>query len=244
MAERESLARRLALVAAPGGARASVRWVVRRLSGIDAHSVLARSLTGAAERQLGAWSAEQLVVVTEDNIDGFEPALLGQLDANNGCRSSDTTASGGRIYALRVRDTIACQARIEFGTSITDSPLPMIIHLGPRNAFLSYLYTGTAHRRTGAARALLALVTRHLADERRWDHCVCHVQATNVRSLNAFRSAGFSPIASIWTRGHRLLHVSQSTAARSLPLAFHLIDPGTPPTRTLDARAGRPSDRI
>lgn len=223
MAEQEALAARLALLAAPGGPGAALRWVVRKLFRVDAYRVLAQTLTATAQPPTGAWSLAQFCAVTDANIAVTDASLLRQLDANNGCTCAVTTANGGRVYALRSGDDVVCQARVEFGEMRTDTPLPILIHVGPRNAFLSYLHTSAAYRRSGAARALLALIAAHLADEGRWRYCLCHVQSTNVRSLNAFRSAGWRPVAAIWTTKDRLLYVSRGALARSLPLAIERL---------------------
>ena len=226
MAEQEALRTRLALLAAPGGAGAGARWLARALFRVDAYRVLAKRLAADEPAATGAWSAAQFCTITQENIADRDAAMIRHLDAHNGCACAITTSHGGRIYALQANGSVACQARVEFGEMRTDTPLPMTVVVGPANAFLSYLHTSPAHRRTGAARALLALVARHLAGEGRWTHCVAHVQSTNVRSLNAFRSAGWQPIASIWTVGNRLLHVSRGPLARALPLAVEPLARG------------------
>lgn len=223
MAEHESLGTRLALLGAPGGLRAGVRWLVRAALGVDAYRICARALAG--ERVAQPLPGHTLLVIAKPNVDTVEPTTLRLLDTHNGVPCRDLVARGGRVYALCEGVRVASQARIEFGAIRTDTPLPIVIDVGPRNAFLSYLYTPPESRRRGAARALIAAICDDLARERRFDHCVCHVQATNVRSLNTFAVAGFAPVATLWNSRRRLLRVSRNGRAPTLSLDVRMLAP-------------------
>jgi ribosomal protein S18 acetylase RimI-like enzyme len=191
--------------------------------GLDSYRICAFPLTG--DRTAHALPEHTLLVIAKSNIDTVEPATLRLLDTSNGVPCRDVVARGGRVYALCEGARVTSQARIEFGAIRTDTPLPIVIDVGPRNAFLSYLYTPPESRRRGAARALIGAICDDLAGERRFDHCVCHVQATNVRSLNAFAAAGFAPMATLWNTRRRLLRVSRNGRAPSLPLDIRMLAP-------------------
>ena len=110
MAEREALATRLALLGAPGGLQAGVRWLVRVALGVDAYRICACPLAG--ERTAHALPGHTLLVIAKSNIDTVEPATLRLLDTHNGVPCRDVVARGGRVYALCEGARVASQARI------------------------------------------------------------------------------------------------------------------------------------
>lgn len=230
MPEQDPLIERLSLLRARGGLPAGARWLLRRATGVDAYTICARDLglhTQTSRIHVPAtWTFE---VLTAGTIGIVDASLVTETDAHNGCTVAETISRGGRVYALHRNGRLLCQAKIEFATAQIDTPLPMVLDVGTRNAFLSYLYTQPDARRIGAARSLITLIGDDLAAAGACALCVCHVQATNIRSLNTFRAAGWVPAASMWTIRGRMLRIVRTSQGRQMDIEVRWRRPARSP---------------
>ncbi|MGZ8319508.1 MAG: GNAT family N-acetyltransferase [Telluria sp.] len=179
---------RMVLLRERGGLRSLVFWLLREALSLDVYTLFALPLRDADAACPPGCTLLRLV--SEDDLARCPDGLLDQIEPHTGAGARDVLAQGGRIYALVEDGAVRSQTRIDVGAALTDTPCPLRCEVGPRNAFLSFLYTHPASRRGGWAKKLLVATAASLAQEE-LQVCFSHVQATNLRSVNTFLSLGW-----------------------------------------------------
>lgn len=178
---------RVTLLRERGGLRSLNFWLLRKALALDVYTLFALPLrdTGTACPP----GCTLLRLASEDDLARCPESLLDQIGPHTGAGVRKAIAEGGRIYALVEDGAVRSQTRIDVGAARTGTPCPLTFALGPRNAFLSFLYTHPASRRGGWAKKLVVATASSMAREGlQW--CFAHVQATNLRSVNTFLSLG------------------------------------------------------
>lgn len=179
---------RVALLQERGGLRSLVFWLLRKVLALDVYRVFALPLRNVGTAcPLGCTLVR---LVSESDLARCPDGLLDQIGPHTGAGVRKVIAQGGRIYALIEDGIVRSQTRIDLGAAHTDTPCPLTCEVGPRNAFLSFLYTHPASRRGGWAKKLLIATASSMAHEG-LQVCFSHVQATNLRSVNTFLSLGW-----------------------------------------------------
>jgi ribosomal protein S18 acetylase RimI-like enzyme len=179
---------RVALLRERGGLRSLGFWLTRKTLALDVYPLFALPLRDADVACPPGCTLLRLV--SDDDLARCPQALLDQIGPHTGVGVRKVVAQGGRIYALVEDGAVRSQTRIDVGTTHTDTPCRLTIEVGPRNAFLSFLYTHPASRRGGWAKKLLVATASSMAQEG-LQVCYSHVQATNLRSVNTFLSLGW-----------------------------------------------------
>jgi ribosomal protein S18 acetylase RimI-like enzyme len=179
---------RVALVRERGGPRSLGFWLLRKALALDVYTLFALPLRDAGTACPPGCTLLRLV--SEDDLARCPDGLLDQIGPHTGAGVRKVLAQGGRIYALVEDGAVRSQTRIDVGAARTDTPCPLTCEVGPRNAFLSFLYTHPASRRGGWAKKLLVATASSMAQEE-LQVCFSHVQATNLRSVNTFLSLGW-----------------------------------------------------
>lgn len=179
---------RVALLRERGGPRSLAFWLLRKVLALDVYALFALPLRDAGPEFPPGCTLLRLV--SENDLARCPDGLLDQIEPHTGVGVREVLAQGGRIYALVENGGVRSQTRIDVGAARIDTPCPLTCELGPRNAFLSFLYTHPASRRGGWAKKLLVATASSIAQE---DLLLCfaHVQATNLRSVNTFLSLGW-----------------------------------------------------
>lgn len=177
----------MALLKERGGMRSLGFWLLRKVLMLDVYTLFALPMrdTGTAFPP----GCTLLRLASEDDLARCPDGLLEQIGPHTGAGVRKVIAQGGRIYALVDDGVVRSQTRIDPGAAQTDTPCALTCEVGPRNVFLSFLYTHPASRRGGWARKLLVALASNLAQEG-LQLCFAHVQATNLRSVNTFLSMG------------------------------------------------------
>ena len=186
---------RVALLRERGGLRSLGYWLLRRTLALDVYPLFALALRDAGNPCPPGCTLLRLA--SEDDLARCSDSLLEQIGPHTGAGVQKVLAQGGRIYALVEDGAVRSQTRIDVGSARTDTPCSLSFDVGPRNAFLSFLYTHPASRRGGWAKKLLVATSSSMAQEG-LQVCFSHVQATNLRSVNTFLSLG-------WRHAGRLL---------------------------------------
>jgi ribosomal protein S18 acetylase RimI-like enzyme len=179
---------RVALLRERGGPRSLGFWLMRQVLALDVYTLFALPL-----RDTGSTcppGCALLRLANDDDLARWPAVLLDQIDPHTGIGLRNVLAQGGRIYALVEDGAVRSQTRIDVGAARTDTPCPLTLEVGARNAFLSFLYTHPASRRGGWAKKLLVATASSMAQEG-LQVCLSHVQATNLRSVNTFLSLGW-----------------------------------------------------
>ncbi len=203
---------RAALLRARGGARAGAFWLARRIFRLDVYRFYATALAGVEPDSCPPFPVgyRLLVLRSLSDMAACGQYLVAQIDKQSGCGVAEVIRANGRIYAIVCDRQVVSQLRIDPGVARVDTPLNMSLGCGENSAFLSFLYTDPAYRQGGWGAGLVSRVCAELAREGK-RVCVCHVQATNIRSINTFARAGWIPIAWLFaTVGGRLLGVRRS----------------------------------
>ena len=203
------LTERLSLIRSKGGKRAAAFWLIRQLIRLDIYELYAIGLEPdvRSESPVVPTDSRFIELIAPADVEDCDPDILAELDANSGRGVSTVVNQGGRVYAAIRGKEVLSQLSIDFGSVHIDSPAEAVLQLGPGDAFLSFLYTNPSARRSGHAVRLISQVCTVLGKGgvRR---CICHISTSNVRSLNAFRRAGWSPIAWMFAmKGRRLLAI-------------------------------------
>lgn len=168
--------------------------MLRKVTGLDIYDLYATQLPEiVAEKPLLPEGHRLIRLEANDDLSACDSQLLGDIDAHSGSGASVVIAHGGCIYAIARSNVVLSQLQIERHASHVDSPIPMTLQLGERDAFLSFLYTTPDARRGGWAKKLVALVCADLAS-RGHLRCVCHVRSTNVLSIRTFRALGWKRV--------------------------------------------------
>jgi len=179
---------RVAQLRERGGMRSLAFWLLRKALALDVYVLFALPLRDAGSACPPGCTLLRLV--SEDDLARCPAGLLKQIGPHTGAGVRKVLAQGGRIYALVEDDSVRSQTRIDVGSARTDTPCPLTCEVGPRNAFLSFLYTHPASRRGGWAKKLLVATASSMAQDG-LQVCFSHVQATNLRSVNTFLSLGW-----------------------------------------------------
>jgi ribosomal protein S18 acetylase RimI-like enzyme len=179
---------RVALLRERGGLRSLGFWLLRKALALDVYTLFALPLRDAGPACPPGCTLLRLA--SEDDLTRCPGGLLDQIEPHTGAGVPEVLAQGGRIYALVEDGAVRSQTRIDVGAAHTDTPCPLTCEVGPRNAFLSFLYTHAASRRGGWAKKLLVATASSMAQEG-LQLCFAHVQATNLRSVNTFLSLGW-----------------------------------------------------
>jgi ribosomal protein S18 acetylase RimI-like enzyme len=218
------LRERLKFVRADGGKTSALWWLAGKAGGVETHHVFSRDLAILDTREPAPVGTESLHTIRSSGAAlEIDAVLRDQLEHNFALGVTNLAAAGWEIYFLSAAGTIVSQLLIRPGPRIAlDVPTGIELDIGIDRAFLSYLYTSPAHRRSGAARRLLESACSQLS-QRRYGAIIAHVRATNVPSLNAFRTGGWKQIGTIWTGRSR-------NWLRCTRLEMH----GITATRTLD----------
>ncbi|MDB5791067.1 MAG: hypothetical protein JWQ80_1091 [Massilia sp.] len=194
---------RVVLLRERGGLRSLRFWLLRKALALDVYTLFALPLRDAGTACPPGCTLLRLV--SEDDLARCPDGLLDQIGPHTGVGVRKVLAQGGRIYALVEDGTVRSQTRIDVGAARTDTPCPLTCEVGPRNGFLSFLYTHPASRRGGWAKKLLIATASSMAQEG-LQVCFSHVQATNLRSVNTFLSLGWQPAGWLLaSRGGRYL---------------------------------------
>jgi len=179
---------RMALLRERRGPRSLAFWLLRKVLALDVYTLFALPL-----RDVGTAcppGCTLLRLVSEDDLVRCPDGLLDQISPHTGAGVRKVLAQGGRIYALIEGSTVRSQTRIDVGVARIHTPCRLTCEVGPRNAFLSFLYTHPTSRRGGWAKKLLMATMSSMAQEG-LQMCFSHVQATNLRSVNTFLSLGW-----------------------------------------------------
>lgn len=179
---------RVALLRERGGPRSLGFWLLRKVLALDVYTLFALPLRDAGPSYPPGCTLLRLV--SENDLASCPEHLLDQINPHTGAGVRKVLAQGGRIYALVEDGAVRSQTRIDVGTARTGTPCPLLCEVGPRNAFLSFLYTHQASRRGGWAKKLIIATASSMAQEG-LQLCFSHVQATNLRSINTFQSLGW-----------------------------------------------------
>lgn len=187
--DRAQLQERLALLRSKGGISAAAFWLIRTTGRIDLFKVLTLEYPPAQPGTQGH-SFELVELRSASDIDTCGHAILATLDRHCGQGVAAVVSRGGRVFAAVGPAGVLCQLTIDTRFSLIDTPCDLVVELPEGDCFLSFLYTPPESRQGGWAKALIAAVSQSLALEG-IKRCLCHVQATNVRSLRTFSSAGW-----------------------------------------------------
>ena len=179
---------RVVLLRQRGGPRSLGFWLLRKALALDVYTLFALPLRDAGTACSPGCTLLRLV--SEDDLARCPDGLLDQIGPHTGAGVRKVLAQGGRIYALVEDGVVRSQTRIDVGAARTDTPCPLTLEVGPRNAFLSFLYTHPASRQGGWAKKLLVATASSMAQDE-LQVCFAHVQATNLRSVNTFLSLGW-----------------------------------------------------
>lgn len=195
-----TLSDRLRLVRAEGGLAASAYWLMSRVLRIHTHKFYAIELDArcaAATVSLPDGYAF-ICIAGSSAMAACDERVMAALDRQNGTAVADVIARGGRMYAIVRGTDVITQQRVDFASVKVDSPHPMELRFGERDAFFSYLHTQPAERGRGWATRVVTLATQHLASEG-WRACVCHIRASNVVSLATLAGCGWQPVALLYS---------------------------------------------
>ena len=202
---------------AEGGLAASAYWLMSRVLRICTHKFYAIELDArCAAVSVSLPDGYAFICIAGSSaMAACDERLMATLDRQNGTAVADVIARGGRMYAIVRGTDVITQQRVDFASAKVDSPHPMELRFGERDAFFSYLYTQPAERGRGWATRVITLATQHLASEG-WRACVCHIRASNVLSLATFASCGWRPVALLYSikRSRRNLLVRLPTGRR------------------------------
>jgi len=216
-------AERLSLLHVKGGKIAAAYWLLRKILRIDTYRIYAFDLadfTHDGESDLPE-DYRFLRLENLEGVEGCDPAILEEIEDQSGRGVSNIVADGGRVYAIVHGTEVVSQTNVELRRSRVDMPLRMILEFGEKDAFHSFGYTKPAYRRRRWIFRLRSHVCALLSQEG-WQHCVCHVQATNVKEALSLHRSGWKPVAFLFaTTGGRLLGVAHRAAARDKGICVH-----------------------
>lgn len=220
---------RIALLRAKGGRKAAAFWLMRHLFRLDVYRFYAIALAGVDHEARPPLPDGYAFLVLRNMAEVYacESHLVGQLDAQSGCGVAGVIRRNGHIYAIVRGHRVVAQLRIDRRRAEVDTPMNLLLDFGDESVFLSFLYTDPSWQRSGLATSLISRACADLALEGT-RACICHVQATNVPSINTFARCGWTPIAVLFTTvGRRLLGVRQLPRAERLGISLKVS--ATPP---------------
>lgn len=205
------LRQRTELAMAPGGLAASMFWLLKTITRVEIYGVFSATPPGC---KIAFPANARFVQIDSSSAATLPPSVLESIGGQTRDGVQGSLAGGGRIYALLLDDTPACQLNITVASSIAtiDTPSRLAVKLGTGASFLSFLFTHPPFRRRRLAEALVNLTIDSLANEG-IPRCYCHVSMTNLPSLATFRRSGWVRIGWLFatTSGHFLgARVAQS----------------------------------
>lgn len=218
---------RVALLRAKGGKRAAAFWLMRHLFRLDVYRFYAIALACLDHESRPPLPDDHAFLVLRNmaEVEACESHLVGQLDAQSGCGVAGVIRRNGQIYAIVRGHRVVAQLRIDRRRAKVDTPMNLLLDFGDESVFLSFLYTDPSSRRGGWAASLISRACADLAREGT-RACICHVQASNVPSINTFARCGWTPIAVLFTTvGRRLLGVHQLPIAERLGISLKVSAP-------------------
>ena len=193
---------RVQFATGPGGVTATLYWLRKVLLRQDTHLVLGVSLAATPANAPSGMTILHLSALSD--MAALPDDLLRQIRANSEPALEDVVSQRGSIFAYIHGNQVACQLNIAVNRVTVNTPTRLQVSLGPSDAFLYELGTTPAYRRRGLATHFIATVSSILAANG-FSRCICHVRATNVPSLAAFRASGWRPIGRIITNSHGMV---------------------------------------
>lgn len=210
------MAERLSLLRAKGGKKAAAYWLLRAILRIDTYRFYGIDLadfTRDSESDLPE-GYEFLRLENPEGVAGCDPTILEDIEDQSGRSVSKIVANRGRVYAIVHGTELVSQVNVEFRRSWVNTPLRMVLEFGEKDAFLSFGYTKPAWRGRHWIFRLRSHVCALLSLEG-WQHCVCLVQATNVKEILSLHRSRWKVVAFLFaTTGAKLLGVVHSRGAR------------------------------
>jgi len=179
--------------------RATVFWALRKLTGFQVHDVFAISLSHHWDSDKTNHAHRFSSCKNDRNNRLLDPLIEGQLNNHSGPSCKELLDREFDVYYALDDRTVAVQLNMLHGQIIVDSPIDLQLCLGPRVAFLNYLYTHPEYRGRGLARSLMAYAC---SDQQRqgMQSCLAHVRSTNYSSQRVFGKAGWKRQGKIVTR--------------------------------------------
>lgn len=188
----------------PGGIRGIAAWLVKRILPIEifdffvspnfnAHDLSSRHNSySARENAVSEHSNNHFLTLRRaDDCDALKETFLHQLSSESGRGVRSILRRGGRVYAFIQGNDIQVQLTIDLvGPLVLDTPLPLLIELPEKVAFLSFLFTYPRYRGQGMAQRLIRATLRDLATEG-IEKVITHVSASNVISQSIFLANGW-----------------------------------------------------
>jgi ribosomal protein S18 acetylase RimI-like enzyme len=188
----------------PGGIRGTTAWLVKRVLPIEIFDFFVSPDPGvyevssrhnppsAREQPVSEYSGNSLLTLRSTNdYDGLKETFLNQLSYYSGSGVRSIVRRGGRVYAFAQGDDIQVQLTIDLvGPVEVDTPLPLLIELPEKAAFLGYLFTYSHYRGQGMAQRLIRAAIHDLKAEG-IAQVFAHVSASNVNSQNTFLTSGW-----------------------------------------------------
>jgi ribosomal protein S18 acetylase RimI-like enzyme len=205
----------LALALSPGGARASIFWVLKRVAKVEVYYLLGCATAANTSDPTHADPPRDLLRLAElGDVQRLGPSLENELDEHSAIGLRTLIAGRSRMYALLRGGRVAAQLNIGVsGVVRVDSPRALTFRLNAADAFLSYLHTREHCRRMGMGAELVRLACEDLARDG-YRRVLCHVSGTNVPSLNTFKRAGWKRLGRfLTTRTGKLLVQRRLSAA-------------------------------
>lgn len=189
---REQLSERLALARSKGGANATLWWIAKKATRTEPFAFLMTTL-GRHTHHPAVGRFRPVVLRAVDDMRTVPARTIESVSENSGRHVETLLASGIHVYVLIEGEHVVGQLNIAAGpTAMADFPA-FTVHCTEKDAFLSYLFTRPASRRSGAARELLRFVEYDLTC-RGFARVLTHVMKTNVPSLGTFKKAGWGEV--------------------------------------------------
>lgn len=177
---------------------ATAYWILRKLTGIQLHKVVAIDTTLTPLSISLEAPLEIAVLKRIQDIDHLPSGMETQLDEQSGMSCRALCEHGAHLYFIHDGKNIACQLNILTGDIVVDSPTHLQFRFQERQAFLNYLFTRDSYRGHGLARQLIQYACNDLA-KRGTQRCFAHIRATNHASLSTFRHSGWKQCGKIIT---------------------------------------------
>ena len=177
---------------------ATLYWLLRKLTGVQFHQVVAMDLSTNTRNMAVAEHLEISILERVQDVDQLPAGIETQLDEQSGMSCRSLCERGARLYLIHNGKDVACQLNIQTGEVVVDSPVPLRLRFHADHAFLNYLFTHNAYRGRGLARELIQYACHDLSKHGK-KRCFAHIRATNFASLSAFRRTGWSQCGKIIT---------------------------------------------
>ena len=139
---------------------AALHWVLRKLTGVQIHEVVAIDLSTNALNVPVAEHLELCLLERVQDLDGLPGGVETQLDEQSGIPCRSLFERGTRLYFIHDGKDVACQLNIELREVLVDSPIPLRLQFRADHSFLNYLFTHDAYRGRASARELIGYAFR------------------------------------------------------------------------------------